>query len=114
MTFVINTGNSVREIIGSDVTATPSQLLFNFGGSDNGEILFQEGYHSGSHYYCDQAGSGACLTGETVSPSFYTSGQTVTRSGIQVIGSTPEPGTLVLVGSGLMAAVGGLRHKFAR
>ncbi len=35
-----------------------------------------------------------------------------TTSGFRVDGGVPEPGTLVLLGSGLIAAVGGIRRKF--
>ncbi len=35
-----------------------------------------------------------------------------TIMGMRVDGGVPEPGTLVLMGSGLLAAIGGLRRKF--
>lgn len=105
-------GNSVVELTGSDLTAAPGALSFNFNGSDGGYLLFQDGLFSGSHYYCDQAGpSGPCIVGESVVPEFYTdaSAQIVPRTGTQVIGTAatvPEPGPLAL-GSIYLAAVGG-------
>ena len=50
-----------------DVTATATDLYFNFSGS-TGDIIFQEGESSGSHYYCDQAGATACFQGESDVP----------------------------------------------
>src|SRR5271157_1463107 len=44
--------NSVVFTQGADVSASATQLLFNFGGSDNGVLLFQDGLFSGNTYYC--------------------------------------------------------------
>ena len=85
-----------------DVTATATDLYFNFSGS-TGDIIFQEGESSGSHYYCDQAGATACFQGESDVPQYYTdsSAQIVGRTGTQVIGSVggavPEPSTWALM-----------------
>jgi hypothetical protein len=100
--------NSSVYVSGSDVTATATQLLFNFSGTDNGYFLFQYGVgiHDGYHYYCDATFSGICLAGETVAPAYYTQGQNVSRSGDVVIGTTavPEPDTcgFMLTGLGLL------------
>jgi PEP-CTERM motif len=102
--------NSSVYVQGSDVTASATQLLFNFSGTDNGYFLFQYGVgiHDGYHYYCDATFSGICLAGETVAPAYYTQGQTASRSGNVVIGTVastvPEPGTysLMLTGLGLL------------
>ena len=111
-TFNINGGNSVVYIQGADVTASTTQLLFNFSGSDNGILLFQQGLFSGNHYYCAATQLGACLQGETVTPiSVFSSYQNVGRSGNVVIGAVPEPGTLLLMGSSLIGAIGTLRRK---
>jgi len=102
---------------GMDTTATPTQLLFNFSGTDNGYFLFQYGVgiHNGYHYYCDATFSGICLQGETDAPAYYTAGQNVSRSGNVVIGTAiPEPGTAFLMGSGLLGAIGTLRRKLAK
>lgn len=100
--------NSSVYVSGIDTTATMTQLLFNFSGTDNGYLLFQYGVgiHDGFHYYCDATFSGICLAGETVAPAYYTQGQNVSRSGDVVIGTAtvPEPGTcgLMLTGLGLL------------
>jgi PEP-CTERM motif len=101
--------NSSVYVSGTDATATMTQLLFNFSGTDNGYLLLQYGVgiHDGYHYYCDATFSGICLAGETVAPAYYTQGQNVSRSGDVVIGtaaSVPEPGTygLMLTGVGLL------------
>ena len=107
--------NSVVYSQGADVSASATQLLFNFSGTDNGLFLFQAGLFSGMHYYCAATQLGACYAGETVVPtSVFTLYQNASRSGDVVIGSAvPEPGTLLLVGSGLLGAVGTLRRKRA-
>jgi len=107
--------NSSVYISGSDTTASSTQLLFNFSGTDFGYLLFQYGVgiHDGNHYYCAATFSGICLQGETVSPQYYTNGQNAGRSGSVVIGTAfPEPSSLALLGSGVLAAVGALRRKF--
>jgi hypothetical protein len=41
--------DSAVRIVGSDVRASPAQLLFNFSGGDNGYLLFQTGLFSGEY-----------------------------------------------------------------
>lgn len=93
-------GNSAVVLSGSDLSATAGSLLFDFGGTDGGYLLFQDGLYSGNHYYCDQAGpSGPCYLGESVVPEAFDSpsAQTVLRTDTEVIGRVvPEPGALAL------------------
>jgi len=107
LTGPLSRNNSVVFEQGADVTATATQLLFNFSGSDNGILLFQQGLFSGNTYYCDQAGSYACFTGETVvANNVFLTYQLASRSGNVVIGNAgspvPEPGTLMMFGSGIV------------
>ena len=94
-------------VMGGDVSASTTQLLFNFDGTDNGLLLFQQGLFSGNHYYCDATQIGDCLGGETVVPtSVFTRYQNASRSGEVVIGtvsgsSVPEPGACGLMLAGL-------------
>ena len=103
--------NSSAYVQGSDLSATATQLLFNFSGTDNGYFLIQYGFgaHDGLHYYCDSTFSDICLTGEAVAPDFFTQGQTVSRSGEVVIGSmVPEPSSLLLFGSSILGLLGAI------
>jgi hypothetical protein len=105
-------GNDSSVFIGDgDVTASPSDLFFNFSGTDNGYLLFEVSFGSGMHYYCDSADSqGLCLAGESVVPATLSTIQNVTLSGNQIIGTAsgtstvPEPKTygLTLIGFGLL------------
>ena len=108
--------NSSVYMAGSDTTASATQLMFNFSGIDNGYLLFQYGVgiHDGFHYYCDATFSGICLSGETDAPQYYTSGQVATPSGNVVIGTAtavPEPGSLAMLATGVLAAAGAFRRK---
>jgi hypothetical protein len=118
--YTITNADSVVLVTGSDVTATATQLLFNFSGGDSGYLLFQQGLFSGNHYYCDSAQLGACFQGATVTPQsiFDSSAQHVPMSGNQVIATAgdaavPEPATLTVLGLSLIGlGVIGRRKRF--
>lgn len=101
-------------IVGSDVTATAQNLLFNFSGTDAGILLFQVNLSSGHNYYCLNTNSGTCLLSESVVPEYYTdpSAQFAVQTGNQVIGTAvPEPGTLAIGIAGLgLLGIGRLRR----
>ena len=110
--------NSVVYTQGNDVSASSTQLLFNFSGTDNGLLLFQQGLFSGNHYYCSATQTSACFgPGETVTPiNVFTGYQFVDRSGNVVIGTAggstvPEPGTLLMFGLGIAGLAGVLRRR---
>jgi hypothetical protein len=65
-TFTLTTNNSHLLVQGTDFTATPSDLFFNYSGS--GLFLFQTQLFSGSHYWCNSAAGGACYQGASVVP----------------------------------------------
>jgi hypothetical protein len=112
-----NSSNVLGSSLGNDLTATPSNLLFNFGSADAGYLLFQTNglFGSGAQYYCDAATNQnfVCAAGEDLvpvsafDPSYDPSGP---LQGNQIIGSvaggtvTPEPGYWAL----LSVAVAGL------
>jgi len=101
--------NSVFEVIGSDLSATPTQLLFNFSGSDVGFLIFEKGGFIGSNFWCSVTASAGSfcdtppIAGEEVlqltGPLF-----TSPLSGTQVIATAataPEPSTLGLLVAGI-------------
>ncbi len=93
--------NAAILVQGADVTATASDLYFNFSGPDGGLLLFQDGLFSGTLYYCDAASSGTCYQGATVTPQsiFDASAQNVAAGGNQIIGvaATPLPATWTML-----------------
>ena len=106
LTGPLSGNNSVVFSQGIDISATATQLLFDFSGVDDGIFLFQQGLFSGMHYYCAASQSGTCFQGETVVPiSVFQSFQNDPRTGNLVIGtaasSVPEPGTCGLLLTGL-------------
>lgn len=124
-TFTLTDANSVVLVVGSDVTATATDLLFDFGAITEGRLLFQVNVASGTQYYCDETKPSNiwCLPGTSVVPGSVFDNpqtyQTETRDGDQVIGTVsgnpnpaPEPATLSLLGLGL-AAVGFMRRRKA-
>jgi hypothetical protein len=98
-------GGSTFVLVGGDLTATPTQLLFDFSGSDGGYLLFQEnpGLFSGNKYYCINTTNPTCAPGASVVPGAFSdaSAQYQAMSGLQIIGTA---GQLVPV-SGVAASV---------
>jgi hypothetical protein len=123
LTGPLSGNNSVVYMQGADLTATATNLLFNFSGLDNGVFLLQQNLFSGATYYCDAAAAGVCFQGESVVPgSVFNAAtyQNVARSGNIVIGtvagtsSVPEPSTGILLLTTLLAAAFAGRKRIAQ
>lgn len=113
--FALSPANSVVQVVGNDLTATPTTLSFNFSGSDDGYLLFQDGLFSGMHYTCDATEADTCFQGASVIPEAFDSpsAQNVPESGVQVLAtaaSVPEPTSIAVLGLGLVGLVGFRRH----
>ena len=98
---------------GGDITATPNYLMFNYSAGDGGFLLFQDGLHSGTFYWCLNTSNAACVNNESVVPQAYTdpSAQFASRSGDLVFATAvPEPSTWAMMILGC-CGVGFLRYR---
>jgi hypothetical protein len=110
--YTITSGDSDAALFlgGSDVTATKTDLYFNFSGTDVGYLGFQDGAFSGNHYWCNNTSWFACFSGATVTPGSIFDGTAVNvaESGNQIIAtasvSEPAAWALMLLGVGGMGA----------
>jgi hypothetical protein len=91
--FNLTNLNSGVQVTGNDLSATATNLSFNFSGP-SGFLLFQLGappFGNSQSYYCDATDASICLIGETVAPTgSFTAGfeNNPTISGVQIIGTS--------------------------
>ena len=96
-TYNIANTNSSVDIQGNAVTATATNLSFDYSGTGSNYLLFQQGLYSGNHYWCNANVGGACRQGATVAPVsavFDPSAQFEGRTGIQVLGTASGATTI--------------------
>ena len=87
-------------VVGSDVSATPSTLSFNFSSGDAGYLLFERDFSSGDNYYCDASNNGTCFeNSQTVAADISTDALVSPFSGNIVIATAeaPEPTAAILL-----------------
>ena len=102
----------------TNLTATATQLLFDFSGPSGGVMFQNPTIGSAMNFWCMQVGSSVCVDATFVGEGVFVSTtlQTSGFAGNQVIGtatsSVPEPTSLGMIGLGAAALVA--RRVFAR
>ena len=107
-TFNTDETSSVVIVQGADVTASLTNIYFNYDGADNGYLLIQHNPFSGQTYWCNATIYDTCFQGASIVPVAYNdpSTQIAGRQGNNVIASAstqvPEPSAAALLS--IMAA----------
>lgn len=108
--------NSVFVSEGINLSATASNLLFNYSGP-SGFALFQQGsFGTGQKYYCNASVAGTCFQGASAIPESFSSpsAQVEPRAGLQTIGmvaAVPEPATWAMMIGGFGLVGGAVRRQ---
>jgi hypothetical protein len=115
------TGNSTVYVVGSDLTATATQLLFNFGGADGGYLFFQsptEGVNA--PYACFISDNSTnCFDANAIvgDPTSGTNGSSnpyeVVKGDIAIGTATPEPSSfsMAMLAIGLFGLIAMSRRR---
>jgi hypothetical protein len=127
LTGPLSGNNSVdsNSVLDGDLTASATDLFFNFGAVNDGYLLFQEAsFGSGEQYYCVAASilNTPCEAGEDIVPVSIFDPATYAHSGAlaghEVIASVsaavPEPGTALLLSTRLLGVGFTARKRIAR
>ncbi len=109
-----------KHVIGNDLTATSTDIYFNFSGTSGDQFLIQNGDEGGQNYWCNSVGLTSCYPGKSDVPVFFTDPSSQfdqTASGNQIIAAAgvavPEPSTWAAMLVGFIA-LGLASHRASR
>ncbi len=109
VSVMLTQADSILRNEGNNLSATATDLFFNYDGAA-GYLLFQQGsFGTGARYFCNASTSADCFQGASAVPEFFNSAsaQYEGRSGLQsiasVAGAVPEPASWSLMIGGFAA-----------
>jgi hypothetical protein len=120
---LMGTSNSVVDIVGTSLSATATDLFFNFSNATGDVVDFQNPFiHSGINFLCFEGTAGGC-SGNPSSINLLVNLedtiQVLPEQGNQIVGiagtsETPEPSSLLLFGTSLLGLAPFRRKLFGR
>lgn len=109
--------NANKYVVGNDLTASSTDIYFNFSGTSGDQFLLQDGPEVGNTYWCNSVGYSSCVPGKSDVPVYYSDASSQfdqTASGNQIIASVvPEPAAWAMLLAGF-AALGFIGLRGAR
>ncbi len=119
---LMGTSNSAVDINGTSLSATATDLFFNFSNTTEDFVLFQNPVlGSGENFLCFEGAVAGCSAPSSINlrVNIDDTSQVLPETGVQIVGiagtsATPEPSSLLLFGTSLLGLAPVRRKLFGR